>query len=521
MNAHLIGGGLASLAAAVYLIRDGGLEGRWITIYEENSHPGGALRVTGDAESGYSFPGSRVFEWQYRCAMDLFSRIPSASDPVKSIKQEIAEFNARNGWDNRSRLVDGGARIVPQDHFGVGLRSKLELTKFLFTPEFLLEGKQLKDCVTPGFFRTDLWYVWSSMMAIVPEHSAIEVRRYFLRFFHLLPDLFTMRMFLRTRYNQRQAIVEPILKWLTGQGVKIATGSSVASISFKEVTGRITAVALQIVSLGNTSIVNVEDDLVLVTNGSQLSDICVGSTTGPPRMPGEAPTARSFALWKSLARSRDDFGNPGVFTDNVDHSRWVSFTVTCRDPLFSRLMEKFSGRQAGRGGLISFKQSNWLITMVTFHQPNFIDQPSDAFVWWGYGVYPERPGNFIEKPMVDCSGAEILREVLMHLGFTSSADAIIQTSICLPCLLPFAGSVFAARRKADRPAVVPEGSTNFAFIGQFCEQPDEVIFTMEYSVRSAWTAVYKLLKTKRKPPPVYKGYLHPRVVSRVVKALCA
>ena len=170
---------------------------------------------------------------------------------------------------------------------------------------------------------------------------------------------------------------------------------------------------------------------------------------------------------------------------------------------------------------MTFKQSNWLLTVVRFHNPNFIGQPEGTYVGWGYGIYPEKPGNFIHKPMIDCTGSEILREVLTHAGFESQADSIIQSSICIPCLLPFVSSVCLVRKKADRPPVVPRGSTNFAFIGQFCEQPDDVIFTMEYSVRSAWSAVHTLLNTDRKPPPVYKGYHDPRILLRVLKALRA
>ena len=355
-------------------------------------------------------------------------------------------------------------------------------------------------------------------MAIVPEHSAIEIRRYFLRFFHLLPDISTMTMFLRTKYNQRQAIVEPLVNWLTNQGVNFAVNAPVRSIAFKSTSASLTATALQVMESGEMTTVEVhDDDFVMVTNDSQLSDLCLGSMTTPPQ-PKTGAIGRAFALWKSLAHVRNEFGSPEVFAGTVDHSTWVSFTVTCRDPLFAGLMEKFSGREAGRGGLISFKHSNWLITIVTFHQPNILAQPADAFVWWGYGIYPDRTGNFVKKRMADCSGAELLREVLMHLGFEGSADAIIKTSICIPCLLPFAGSVFMPRKRTDRPPVVPKGSTNFAFIGQFCEQPDDVIFTMEYSVRSAWTAVHKLLGTRRKPPPVYKGYLSPRTLWRVLRA---
>ena len=238
----------------------------------------------------------------------------------------------------------------------------------------------------------------------------------------------------------------------------------------------------------------------------------------PPR-PETNGTRNSWTLWKSLAPDRNEFGRPEAFTDHIDHSRWVSFTITCSDAVFASLMEDFSGREAGRGGLITFKRSNWLLTIVSFHQPNLIGQPEGAFVCWGYGIYPGKAGNFVRKPMIDCTGAEILQEVLVHLGFDSQADVIIRSSICIPCLLPFVGSVCLTRKKADRPLVVPKGSTNFAFIGQFCEQPDDVIFTMEYSVRSAWTAVHTLLKTDRKPPPVYKGHYNPRVLFRVVKAL--
>jgi len=61
------------------------------------------------------------------------------------------------------------------------------------------------------------------------------------------------------------------------------------------------------------------------------------------------------------------------------------------------------------------------------------------------------------------------------------------------------------RVKGDRPDVVPAGAKNFAFIGQFCEIPDDVVFTVEYSVRSAQMAVYKLLDIKKEIPPVFKG----------------
>ena len=67
--------------------------------------------------------------------------------------------------------------------------------------------------------------------------------------------------------------------------------------------------------------------------------------------------------------------------------------------------------------------------------------------------------------------------------------------------------------------MVPQGSRNLAFTGQFCELPDDVVFTVEYSIRSAQTAVYALLGLDRAPPAVYKGAFDPRVLYKAFTAL--
>lgn len=92
-----------------------------------------------------------------------------------------------------------------------------------------------------------------------------------------------------------------------------------------------------------------------------------------------------------------------------------------------------------------------------------------------------------------------------HLRFEADLPSILKTAVCIPCLMPYITSQFMPRSNGDRPAVIPRGSGNFAFIGQFCEIPDDVVFTVEYSVRSAQTAVYSLLKLDRKASPIYKG----------------
>lgn len=114
--------------------------------------------------------------------------------------------------------------------------------------------------------------------------------------------------------------------------------------------------------------------------------------------------------------------------------------------------------------------------------------------------------------MVDCTGEEILTELLYHLNFKEEMKKILKTSICIPCILPFTTAQFLTRAKGDRPQVIPEGSTNLALLGQFCEIEDDIVFTMDYSVRSAQTAVYKFLNLNKKVTPIYKGQYDVRVL---------
>lgn len=78
--------------------------------------------------------------------------------------------------------------------------------------------------------------------------------------------------------------------------------------------------------------------------------------------------------------------------------------------------------------------------------------------------------------------------------------------------MPLITSLFLRRTKGDRPPVIPERSKSLAFIGQFCALPDDVVFTVKYSVGSAQTAVYSLLGLNSTPPAVYKGQYNPRVL---------
>lgn len=80
--------------------------------------------------------------------------------------------------------------------------------------------------------------------------------------------------------------------------------------------------------------------------------------------------------------------------------------------------------------------------------------------------------------------------------------------------MPFITSQFMPRQTGDRPPVIPRGAENFVVIGQFCEIPRDCVFTVEYSIRSAWTAVHGLTGQVAPPPPVVRSDGDPRALLR-------
>jgi oleate hydratase len=123
--------------------------------------------------------------------------------------------------------------------------------------------------------------------------------------------------------------------------------------------------------------------------------------------------------------------------------------------------------------------------------------------------------------MDECTGAEILEEVLRQLRFDQQFDAIMASSICIPCNMPYVNNIWLPRTRTVRPRPVPEGSTNLGMIGQYVEVEKEVAFTTEYSARTAWDAIHTLLQRGPAPPPVYQGEHDPKALLGALKAFVA
>jgi oleate hydratase len=515
MKAYFIGSGIGSLAGAAFLIRDGGITGSDITIIEKQLPLGGSLDGARLADGSYSLRGGRMLTTDhYECTWDLLSSIPDATHPNQSIRDETIAFNKDHVAHSMARLVDRNRHKVDVSTMGFSMQDRIELVRLTEASEEKLGNSRITDWLSPPFFSTNFWFMWQTTFAFQPWHSAVELKRYLHRFMSEFPRIETLAGVKRTALNQYDGIVRPLTKWLESHGVNLASGTDVTDMTIATEQGKHRVTQLTLEHDGQIRNIDIADgDLVFLQNGSMTDATSLGSQDAPPpRLTKQ--DSQGWTLWEKIAAGRPEFGNPAAFNASIPESCWESFTVTCRNTRFFDAMQSFSGNEAGTGGLVTFKDSNWLMSVVLYHQPHFLNQPDDVQVFWGYALHPDRIGNFVAKPMSECGGADILKELCGHLNFDTS---LFSNATCVPCRLPYITSMFMPRHKSDRPLPVPSSSKNLAFISQFVEIPDDVVFTVEYSVRAAQMAVYQLLGITRAIPPITRHDKSIRVLIETVE----
>ncbi|XHR98447.1 oleate hydratase [Sphingomonas sp. DBB INV C78] len=520
-HAWLVGGGIASLAAATYLIRDIGLPGANIHILEESHRAGGALDgALSSAEKGYVTRGGRMLDEQaYPSLWNLLETIPSIAEPGISVREEINRFNAEVQTYAKARLIGRGAKILDATRYGFDFKSRVAMMRLMLTPEAMLASQRIEEHFPAAFFESRFWRMWQTTFAFQKWHSAAELRRYFLRFAHEFPDLHTLSGVRRTRYNQYDSIIRPLQTWLLDQGVDVQFGARVVDMDFAtDAAGSRRATRIHIMEQGRPRTVELgEHDTAFMTVGSITADAAFAGNDAAPELIRDRRDG-AWRFWEVIATKADDFGRPSAFFGDIDASKWQSFTLTMHaTDLIDRIVQ-FSSNQPGTGALMTFVDSAWLLSIVVAHQPHFLNMPSGCTTLWGYGLNIDTVGDLVRKPMAQCTGREILTELVHHLGFEDILDQVMATTDVTTAMLPYASAVFSPRTEGDRPLIVPQDAINFAFLGQFCEQPVDVVFTVEYSVHGAMHAVHTLYQP-HELPPVRHRMMEPDVAWRALETV--
>ncbi len=315
------------------------------------------------------------------------------------------------------------------------------------------------------------------------------------------------------------SIVRPIEQWLLERGVDVRFGVRVTDVDFDQVDpSQRLLTRLHVRDKSDDSTIELApDDVTMLTLGSITADATyAGNDTVPELIRDRRDGA--WTLWETVAKKANDFGRPNTFDGNIDENKWESFTLTMHGDLLLKRLVAYSGNEPGTGGLMTFVDSGWLMSIVVPHQPHFPDMPADTYTLWGYGLFIDDDGDYVKKPMAKSTGREILTELIGQLGFDDVRDAVLAKTNVTSVMMPYASALFSRRIPADRPLVIPKGSANFAFLGQFVELPEDTVFTVEYSVHCAMHAVYHLYSVDKQIPPIYHGLTDPKVGLKALKA---
>lgn len=523
-RAFLIGSGIASLAAAEYLMRDGNMEGNQITIFEQDGISGGALDGAGNPENGFVARGGREMEAHFECLWDLYGEVPSIEEEGRTVLDEFKELNDIDPNFSNVRIIFNRGEKHRRKDLGLEDKHSAVLSKLMLTKEEDLGTKTVEEYFDKSFLDTDMWLYWRSMFAFEPWHSVVEMKRYMQRFIHLMPGFSTMRGLLFTKYNQYDSLVLPLKKLLESKGVKFEFHTTVTDLDIDFTDDNKIVKAIHLNKKGKEAVINTSaNDLLFFTNGSMTENSTYGDMdTAPILNRGEGAV---WSLWKKIASKDKSFGKPEVFCSDIDKTNWESFTITAKGTKMRKLLESFAEREflpnrTATGGIITIRDSSWLMSVTVNRQPQFKNQPEDVTVAWAYALFTDNKGDFIDKKMKDCSGRELLQELLYHFGIDEDdMQAYIDECIVIPAMMPYITSQFMPRLLGDRPEVIPENSVNLAFLGQFCEIEGDCVFTVEYSVRSAITAVYKFLDLEKSVPEIYGSQYDIRVLAEAVKTM--
>ena len=511
-SAYIVGSGLAALSAACFLVRDGQMKGKNIHILEKDPIPGGACDGYLYDGLGYVMRGGREMDNHFECMWDLFHSIPSIETEGVSVLDEYYWLNKEDpNYSLMRATMNRGEDAHTDGKFAISDKGAMEIMKLFFTPDEDLYDKKITDYFSDEVLNSNFWLYWRTMFAFENWHSALEMKLYIKRFIHHiggLPDFTALRF---TKYNQYESMILPMIEYLKKHDVQFHYGTKVENVQFEISEYKKIAKNIIITKDGEESSIDLtENDLVFITNGGCVENSSMGSQNTPAEMNTEIKPGGGWGLWRKIAEQDKEFGNPDKFCSNPELTNWMSATVTTLDDKIPPYVEKickrdpFSGKVV-TGGIVTVKDSNWLLSWTFNRQPQFRSQPKNQLVGWIYGLFSDKPGNYVKKTMRECTGKEICMEWLYHLGVPENQieELAEKSANTIPVMMPYIDAFFMPRNGTDRPKVVPNKAANFAFLGQFAETERDTIFTTEYSIRTAMVAVYTLLNVDRGVPEVW------------------
>ncbi len=492
-QAYILGDGLTGLAAAFYLMQDARFPAAQIHVY-----PGGDTegQPSAWAEAGCSGTGQYFLDAKTCENLWELVRQPEAKGTVKC------------------RLTGRGGKVLELDGLGLGRDERMLLGKLLMMGEAELEGQTIAQWFSDDrFFRTAFWFLWSRLYGVRENSGLLEFRRLLLRKVLYFGKLQDMDWAVPFSTAPQAGFQRELRELLARRGVQFEAGCRVTDVELEENSLRVTGLRVCQPDGERCQPVR-EEDLCILTDG----DLSRWNTRGNwEQAPGEPPADQKperDSFWALAAGKRPGLlGSPEVFLQSGGGEA-VSFSMTFRRDLLRDRLEALAGEENKAGCERILGASPWGMRLFVPPQPGQ-DEP---VVILGTGLYPERPGSYVKKPMTACTGQEVWWELLALLGASDPRSQMEPLDV-ETLRAPYFFAPFQPHAVGDRAPVLPMAGGNLALAGWFAEVPEEVPGSREQQVRSARMAVYGLLQVEKEISPVSPYRKDATILARAVQAV--
>ena len=503
-KAYLVGSGIGALLAAAFLVRDGRMPGENITVLEQLAVPGGSFDGAGDTERGFIARGGREMGQHFECFWDIMREIPALEMPAPyTVLDEFRTVNENDPNIDPCRVIHHRGHRRDTYKMGINKKGQRAVVKLLMAKEEETYSRTIEDWFDADFLASNFYTLFKTMFAFQQYESLTEMKRYMHRFLQYFPGFSDLSCLRFSRYNQFESFIVPLTDWLKDRGVVFRYGARVDDLDMLITSGRKVVTAIRLRDGDGEETIEVgERDLVLATIGSCTESTGYGDMDTVPPFHTDRPGG-AWTLWRNLARKSAVFGRPDVFCSDPRKTVWesASFSFIGADhPFLTRIREltgndPLSGRTV-TGGIITAEDSGWCLSLTMNRQPQFRAQPADWGVAWAYGLHPHAPGDCVPKPMIACTGAEVLKEYCYHFGLIDQFKEIRERTKVRLATMPYITSFFMPRRAGDRPEVIPDGCVNLGLLDLDRDVPP--IWPAQYDIR-ALLAAAKTMNDGRLP----------------------
>ncbi|KAJ6102766.1 hypothetical protein N7486_005193 [Penicillium sp. IBT 16267x] len=500
-EAWILGSGTAPLASALYLVKDAKIPPSKIHVLDKHISLEEATYHKGDSRDGYDQFAGCLPVPVGSLMKELLAMIPSATAEGKSVLDEIETAEAKRlltkGNDHTCFLAQksGAFEHIPLESLNLGYRHRKTLIFFLLKREKYLIGKQIRDVFPESFFESSFWTAWSVQFGFQAWHCAAEFKRALRQYLPEFQSLSILSCLDITGYYQFESLYLPIYFFLRSCDVDFQFGIELKNIEMTQTNNQQTITGLDLIQDGFKLHKSLgRDDIVVTTLGSTISGSETGTNENPPlwqSIAADDMLDQNWSSWLDLGNKHPDVGNPYNFCTRQSESMLESFTITTEDLSFYETLQALLRCTSEAGAFVFIEGSAWKINLCIPSQPVFSDQPRHIRVLWGFAHSPYSAGNFVKKPMLQCSGTDIMTELLGHLKIGN--ESAMPHTITIPRAMPRMSAILLTRAPRDRPQIVPQTFSNLGLIGQFVEVPRFSSVDISYGIHTAKIAVSRLM----------------------------